>query len=272
MNIAIASHDFGYRERLAAALRLRGMQVYSVPDIAGILTAASQARLSLAVVEPALLASEAVDLRAQIRSAYGYDAAIVAMANEADAAMHHALERHGATLAKRAPKDIVGFAEWLVSVPPPSGEGLPAGGHWGNVASTNEGAVLGADGTGPSILVVDDEPSFRRFLCAALGDRGYRVWASENGAEAMRFLQHTPVDLVLSDINMPVMNGFELKQEIDRRKDLRIPFVMMTADGRRDNAEDAAALGVVFVLAKPIRNIDSLYAIVSEALASRDGD
>jgi CheY-like chemotaxis protein len=116
---------------------------------------------------------------------------------------------------------------------------------------------------------VDDEPSFRRFLCVALGDQGYRVFASANGADALRFLKLHPVDLVLSDINMPAMNGFELKQEFDLWSTTRTPFVMMTADGRRDNAEDAASLGVVFVLAKPIRNLDSLYALVSEALVKK---
>lgn len=275
MNVAIAHLHLASREALATALRARGMQVYSVPDIAGILAAATQARLLAVLVEPKLLTREAVDLRAQIRAKAGYDPALYAMANATPEEHREGIARHGAALLQRAPSDVAGLADWLkeqIYDAVEAGaldEGLKPGEHWtGDAPVVRSGAMLGAkgDGTMAKILVVEDEPSFRLFLCEALGDRGYTVWAAGNGVDALQFLKSEGADLVISDINMPQMDGFELKQSIDLWKKTPTPFIMMTADGRRDNAEDASAMGVVFILGKPIRNLDALYAIVAEAL------
>ena len=275
MNVAIAHLHLASREALATALRARGLQVYSVPDVAGVLAAASQARLVIVLIEPKLLTREKVDLRAQIRAKAGYDVALYAMTNATPEEHREGIALHGAELLQRAADDVGGLAEWVkeqVDAKVAAGalkEGLKPGEHWtGENRAAASGAVLGAKGTGAmaKILVVEDEPSFRLFLCEALGDRGYTVWAAPNGVAALAFLKSEGADLVISDINMPEMDGFELKQNIDLWKKTPTPFIMMTADGRRDNAEDASAMGVVFILGKPIRNLDALYAIVAEAL------
>ena len=198
-----------------------------------------------------------------------------ALANDTPEEHREGIARHGAALLQRAPDDVAGLADWVkeqVDARVAAGalsEGLKPGEHWtGETKAASGGAILGAKGTGAmaKILVVEDEPSFRLFLCEALGDRGYTVWAAANGVEALSFLKREGADLVISDINMPEMDGFELKQNIDLWKKTPTPFIMMTADARRDNAEDASAMGVVFIMGKPIRNLDALYAIVSEAL------
>jgi len=262
------------RETLATALRARGMQVYSVPDVAGVITAAEQARLVIVLVEPALLVREPLDLRAQIRARGGYDTAVFALTNSLTEELREPLARHGAALIPRAEGDVRGLADWVREDADARAanitDGLKPGDHWTGekVVRSVGGATLGASGTPGSkvILVVEDEPSFRVFLCEALGDAGYEVWAAANGQEALAFFRERTADLVISDVNMPGMDGFELKQNIDNFRGAKTPFLMMTADARRDNVEDAASMGIVFVMAKPIRNLDALYAIVGEAL------
>src|SRR5207253_5244852 len=108
------------------------------------------------------------------------------------------ITRHGAELLQRAADDIAGLAPWVkeqVDARVAAGalkEGLKPGEHWtGENRIPVSGAVLGAEGTGKmaKILVVEDEPSFRLFLCEALGDRGYTVWAAPNGVAALEFLK-----------------------------------------------------------------------------------
>ena len=62
----------------------------------------------------------------------------------------------------------------------------------------------------PSILIVDDEAIIRDLCARILKD--YRILQAENGQEALRVLAHSPVDLILVDIMMPVMNGLDLLQ------------------------------------------------------------
>lgn len=274
MNVVVAQLNHGKREKLCSALRARGLQVFSVPDLAGLVESASQARLSVALVDPKLLAKEKEDLRVQIQRRAGYPIAVVALTNQTEEKLRKPLERHGAILLGRAPEDTAGVAEWVLGLTglhsAVATEGQPEPGrHWsGEVrpAGSASGATLGRDGKGPVILVVEDEQTFRNFLCEALGDKGYKVFASENGVDALRFLEQNHVDLVMSDINMPEMDGFELKQKVDLWKQRPIPFVMMTADSSGERADDASAVGVVFILAKPIRNLEALYVIVAEAL------
>jgi hypothetical protein len=71
VNVALAHPGHRSREKLASALRARGLQVYSVPDVAGVLDAAVQAKLVLVLVDPALLAKAEVDVRAQLKKHAG---------------------------------------------------------------------------------------------------------------------------------------------------------------------------------------------------------
>jgi len=66
------------------------------------------------------------------------------------------------------------------------------------------------------ILVVDDEPALTQLACDILGAKGYRVISAENGEEALQILAKEKVDLVLSDILMPKMDGYELLEAIDK--------------------------------------------------------
>lgn len=89
------------------------------------------------------------------------------------------------------------------------------------------------DGT-CKLLIVDDEPSLRKALRASLTASGFEVAEARNGDEALAVLPHTPVDVVLLDINMPGRSGIEVCRKI-RESSMRTGIVMVTV---RDSEED----------------------------------
>ncbi len=66
------------------------------------------------------------------------------------------------------------------------------------------------------VLVVDDEPLIRTAMSQVLGERGYRVRSADNGISALREISHEMPDILLSDLNMPDMSGFELLSMVSR--------------------------------------------------------
>ena len=67
-----------------------------------------------------------------------------------------------------------------------------------------------------SILVVDDEPSFRKVMKRLLNLEGHRVTLAEDGIDGLRILKQKEFDMVLTDINMPKMNGWEFLRNIEK--------------------------------------------------------
>ncbi|MCC6604350.1 MAG: response regulator [Anaerolineae bacterium] len=81
-----------------------------------------------------------------------------------------------------------------------------------------------------TILIVDDMPMIHRLLCIMLSRNNHKVITALNGKEALAKLKETPVDLMITDINMPVMDGLTLMEKIqsdDRHK--KLPIIVMTA-------------------------------------------
>jgi two-component system, OmpR family, KDP operon response regulator KdpE len=96
--------------------------------------------------------------------------------------------------------------------------------------------------TAAKILVVDDAPQVRRVMRTSLAAQGYTVYEARNGEEALEGMRSTPPDLVLLDVNMPVMDGLTACREI--RRDSAVPIIMLTVrDAERDKvaALDAGA-------------------------------
>ena len=96
--------------------------------------------------------------------------------------------------------------------------------------------------TSAKILVVDDAPQVRRVMRTSLAAQGYTVYEARNGEEALEGMRSTPPDLVLLDVNMPVMDGLTACREI--RRDSAVPIIMLTVrDAERDKvaALDAGA-------------------------------
>ncbi len=92
------------------------------------------------------------------------------------------------------------------------------------------------------ILVVDDAPQVRRAMRATLSAEGYTIFEASNGEEALEAFRASPPDIILLDVNMPVMGGLEACREIRRHSD--VPIIMLTVrDSERDKvlALDAGA-------------------------------
>ncbi|MFA7268573.1 MAG: response regulator [Sterolibacterium sp.] len=102
-------------------------------------------------------------------------------------------------------------------------------------------------------LVVDDLEAMRQVTSSQLRVLGAsNIMTASNGADALRVLKTQPVDVVLSDWNMPVMTGLELLKAVRADERLaRLPFVMITAEAAREHVAEAIANGVSGLLVKP---------------------
>ena len=110
-----------------------------------------------------------------------------------------------------------------------------------------------------SVLVVDDEPDLLENISLALEAEGYQVLTAGDGVEALSVLRAETVDLVLADIAMPKMNGYQLYERVrENPKWVTIPFVFLTARKLDSDIRYGRELGVDDYLTKPIHSIDLL--------------
>jgi len=116
------------------------------------------------------------------------------------------------------------------------------------------------------ILVVDDEASIRRILETRLKMAGYAVITAEDGEEAVELFNKTNPDLVILDVMMPVMDGYEVLSKL-RRKNISVPILMLTAkDGLNDKLK-GFELGADDYVSKPFERAELLARI--EAIIRR---
>ena len=115
------------------------------------------------------------------------------------------------------------------------------------------------------VLVVEDEQDIREFVELVLVGEGYHVSTAENGADALDRLQHEPVDLILLDMRMPVMDGWAFANAYRSRPGPHAPIVVLTA--AQDAATRAAQIQAQDHLAKPF-DIDDLVALVARYSAA----
>lgn len=104
-----------------------------------------------------------------------------------------------------------------------------------------------------TVLLVEDEPATLRFYLAGLrGLQEFRLLSAENGAEALTVLQANPVDVVVTDLKMPVLDGYGLLAILGARYP-SLPVIVLTAVAEPGMLSRAAELGALRVLAKPIK-------------------
>ncbi len=101
------------------------------------------------------------------------------------------------------------------------------------------------------ILLVDDDPALKELLREALQGKGYEVDSAANGLEAIEIVGKLPPDLILPDVMMPEMGGFETLEAL-RAKDLDIPVIMLTGNGSIPDAIRAIRMGAEDYLEKPV--------------------
>ena len=118
-----------------------------------------------------------------------------------------------------------------------------------------------------SILIVDDRDAVRDLIGAWAIESGYVAIEAESAERAFMVVAETRVDLVLTDLKMPGMDGLSLAQRL-LEEDLDRPVILMTAFGDLENARRALSLGVYEYLVKPIQ-MEDLEAAVKRALGHR---
>jgi two-component system NtrC family response regulator len=104
-----------------------------------------------------------------------------------------------------------------------------------------------------TVLIVDDEKNYPLVLSAVLGEEGFETLTANSGPAALEILENSDVDLVLTDMKMPGMDGIELLERIKAR-DPDLPVIMMTAHGTVERAVEAMQKGAYHYLTKPFDN------------------
>lgn len=125
------------------------------------------------------------------------------------------------------------------------------------------------------ILIVDDDRTTRKILGLYLKSRGYDVAYAENGLEAMEKLGIDNINLVMTDLNMPYMDGLELIKRIRSDSSYNhLPILMVTTEADEEEKEKAYSAGANGYLVKPVTAdmvSDNIKKILAEIFAKGGG-
>ena len=118
------------------------------------------------------------------------------------------------------------------------------------------------------ILIADDEANLRRVLAAQLVKDGYEVHAVENGQDAIEMLAENHIDVVITDLRMPKIDGMALLQHVVATYP-DVPVIMITAHGTVDTAVAALKVGAFDYITKPFERAE-LRSVVAKAARTRE--
>jgi two-component system, chemotaxis family, chemotaxis protein CheY len=105
---------------------------------------------------------------------------------------------------------------------------------------------------GKTILVVDDSPTVRKFVTVSLEMQGFSVTSASDGMDALEQLPKKKFDLLITDLNMPNMDGFELIRSLRENPDFKeLPVIILTSLADQQNKEVGTKLGVSSYVVKP---------------------
>ena len=117
------------------------------------------------------------------------------------------------------------------------------------------------------ILAVDDSASMRQMVTVALTGAGYEVEQAEDGVEALKLAAKERFDLVITDVNMPNMDGITLVRELRSKPHYKfVPLLVLTTEATADRKQQGKAAGATGWLVKPF-NPERLLATVAKVLA-----
>jgi DNA-binding response OmpR family regulator len=116
--------------------------------------------------------------------------------------------------------------------------------------------------TTATILVVDDQPGLLANIQLTMEVAGYRAFTARDGVDALTVLESQPVDLILADIAMPRMNGYQLFERVQKNPEwMTIPFIFLTARAMDSDIRYGKQLGVDDYLTKPVEPEDLLATV-----------
>lgn len=129
-----------------------------------------------------------------------------------------------------------------------------------------------SNATDLKFLIVDDFSTMRRIVRGLLKEIGYaNADEAEDGSVALNMLKNSKYDFVVSDINMPVMNGFELLSAVKADANLKhLPVLMVTAEARKEDIVRAAKDGAAGYIVKPFNKatLEEKVAKIMQKLAA----
>lgn len=115
------------------------------------------------------------------------------------------------------------------------------------------------------ILVVEDHPDSRDLLALLLKQRGHTVYTAEDGREGLKFISLDPPDLVITDLNMPNLDGIEMIKTLRGQPECEeLPVIVVTAHGSEKMGE-AVEAGASEALHKPI-DCEALFSMIDRLL------
>jgi excisionase family DNA binding protein len=125
--------------------------------------------------------------------------------------------------------------------------------------------TTGIGGPGPHVLIVDDDPRLREYVRVNLEMEGYDVREAASAAEGLEALEEQPPDLILLDVMMPQVDGWEMLRRVQERHGVGSIPVIMFSGKVEEQADEAASRGVQSFLGKPFNPqqlIDSTKQLV----------
>lgn len=125
--------------------------------------------------------------------------------------------------------------------------------HLYDSVQTSKIPIAGPGGEMKKILLVEDNPVNQMVAQAMLEKMGYEVVLAVNGQEGVDIMKSQAIDLVLMDLHMPVMDGYEATRQIRAFMDKHVPILAMTADAGAEDKENCLAVGMDDHLPKPIK-------------------
>ena len=117
-----------------------------------------------------------------------------------------------------------------------------------------------------TIMTVDDSASLRQMVGVVLRGAGYQVIEAEDGADGLSKLDGQQLDLILTDVNMPRMDGFEFTRQLRTMDQYRfVPIVLLTTESGPEKKQQGKAAGATAWIVKPF-NPDQLLAVVTKVM------
>lgn len=121
-----------------------------------------------------------------------------------------------------------------------------------------------------TIVVIEDEVRLRDLIIDELEDAGHAVHAASDGVEGLEIIENTTPDVVCCDVNMPRMNGLQMKVEIESRREQigEHLFIFISAQVSQTDVDEAKAIGADHYIKKPI-DYDHLMEVIEKGISAK---
>ncbi len=116
------------------------------------------------------------------------------------------------------------------------------------------------------IMTVDDSASVRQMVAFTLKEEGFEVVEAEDGKDGMSKLENSPVDMIVTDLNMPNMDGIEFIKNVRAKSEMKfIPIVMLTTESQAEKKDEGKKAGATGWIVKPFKP-EQLMSVVKKVL------